>query len=89
MLLGEVPIADRQARPAITVRDSWSQLKGRALARVQLAQRLEHVLGGSTFGAFPIVGYFLEGRAGGDAAIRVAYVWVINPTAYDTFPFLH
>ena len=40
-------------------------------------------------GAYPIVGDILEGGAGGDSSVGVAYRGVINPVAYFTSVFFH
>ena len=40
-------------------------------------------------GAYPIVGDILEGGAGGDSSVGVAYRGVINPVAYLTSVLFH
>lgn len=54
-----------------------------------LLYRGELVLANSAKWAYPIVWDVLEGCSWGNAAIRVAYCWVIYPTTYVTYILLH
>ena len=55
------------------------------MAERLLLYRGELVLANSAKWAYPIVWDVLEGCSWGNAAIRVAYCWVIYPTTYVTY----
>lgn len=59
------------------------------MAERLLLYRGELVLANSAKWAYPIVWDVLEGCSWGNAAIRVAYCWVIYPTTYVTYILLH
>lgn len=59
------------------------------MAERLLLYRGELVLANSANWAYPIVWDVLEGCSWGNAAIRVAYCWVIYPTTYVTYILLH
>ena len=55
----------------------------------ELANRIEILLAYATYRAHPILGYILKCCSWCDAAIRIAYGWVVNPSAYCTYILFH